>query len=502
MYKITINGNFFLIKRSSDDKEHIRHPKSDIRYIIFNDDIVNPLFRFIGVVDELDCKLKPKQEEFRLNDLIKDNGSPFSSSTELIDYLDLNIGFNNGGGEGNNSLVLFQTKSTFNELEVGDEIGQISLVENTSGIKFINFKDAGLYIWDGINWISDDNSIIDSISQNIIKIDSKYDASNPNNYETNFQLDQRDFINRDRINHIGTQDVTTIVGLSPVAITNNYDDLNNIPFIPPIAPVNSVNGEIGSIILNADNIDDSTTNHKFISQVELDQISSNSFSISQETSTRISDDIVLQQNINTEEGARINEDNIINADLQLLKTELPNYISNNAGQIKLNWTNVNRPIITGFQNAVPQLIPLNNNYTVSSFPTTTYPYLADELIGGGNLIDPDTNYLRELKSGQVITFRIKIGYDRKGVNQQGAIILNIYNPNPTSSFNENLSIPALRGRVSYEQTVQISVIADSVSLDPLYGYELSVVTEFDDGDMDVYIQNITAVYGAVDLFNK
>lgn len=224
--------------------------------------------------------------------------------------------------------------------------------------------------------------------------------------------------------------------------------------------------------------------------------------LNNEITDRVNQNLLLQQNIDAEEFSRNEKDTIIDEDLQLLKVEIPNYISNNSGQIKLNWDSTTRPSITGVVDAVQQSIPLNNNYTVSSFPTTTYPYLADDTIGGENVIEPTTAYLREIKVGQIITFRIKVGYSRKGANQQGAIILNISNPNPASSFNENLSIPALRGRTSYEQTVQISVIADGVSLDPLYGYELGIVTEFNDGNMDVYIQNITVVYGAVEIFNK
>lgn len=72
--------------------------------------------------------------------------------------------------------------------------------------------------------------------------DSKYDASNPNGYETPAQLDARDTANRDRANHTGTQLSTTIsdfteasqdaVGAAIAAgvqdgVTLTYDDVND-----------------------------------------------------------------------------------------------------------------------------------------------------------------------------------------------------------------------------------------------------------------------------------
>lgn len=175
-------------------------------------------------------------------------------------------------------------------------------------------------------------------------------------------------------------------------------------------------------------------------------------------------------------------------------------LHDNAGQIKINWSEENRPQITGVVDGVQQSIPLNQNYSVSSFPTTTYPFLADEEKGGANVVDPNTNYLRELLAGQTMFIRIKIGYARKGANQQGAIILNISNPNPNSNFSENLAVPALRGKTSFETTVTIPVISDSVSLDPLFGYELKVLTEFSDSNLDVYISNIVTTYLATEPF--
>lgn len=169
---------------------------------------------------------------------------------------------------------------------------------------------------------------------------------------------------------------------------------------------------------------------------------------------------------------------------------------NNAGKIKLNWTPAARPSVVGVSSGTPSDLVLNSNYTVSS--STSYPRLANVVLGGENLIHPSTFYVRELLDKQSIILRIKIGYTGKAQNQTGSIILNISNPNPASTFSENLSIPALSGRTAYEQTLSILIIADSISLDPLYGYRFSVETSFSDNNLNIYINNLTVEYLATE----
>lgn len=190
-------------------------------------------------------------------------------------------------------------------------------------------------------------------------------------------------------------------------------------------------------------------------------------------------------------------------DLYPLTTKIPQYVSNNAGQIKLNWTDTTRPTTgQGMPTGSYAPLPLNQNYTVSGSPTTTYPFLADELIGGENLISPSTNYLRELKAGQNIMFRVKAGYINKAANQSGTILLRLFNPNPASTFEIVQEIPALSGLTSFEKELYFFAIADGVSLDPLYGYALEAQKLFNDNNFEVYVENITAFYLASDLFNK
>jgi len=55
-----------------------------------------------------------------------------------------------------------------------------------------------------------------AIATNVTDIATKYDASNPNGYETPAELDARDTANRDRANHTGLQSVTTLSDLLPL----------------------------------------------------------------------------------------------------------------------------------------------------------------------------------------------------------------------------------------------------------------------------------------------
>lgn len=182
---------------------------------------------------------------------------------------------------------------------------------------------------------------------------------------------------------------------------------------------------------------------------------------------------------------------------------IPDLISNNAGQIKLNWTGLTRPESpAGFRAGVPQGIPLNVNYTVSGNPTTTFPYLADALIGGENVINPATLSLRELLAGQSIIFRVKSGYLNKGAGQNGNIIIRMFNPNPGSSLVVPKSIPTPDRTTTYEEEFEFIAIADALSLDPLYGYQFEAETTFGDGNLIVYIEEITAFYQGVEIFNK
>jgi hypothetical protein len=107
-----------------------------------------------------------------------------------------------------------------------------------------------------------------------------------------------------------------------------------------------------------------------------------------------------------------------------------------------------------------------------------------------------------LLAGQNIIFRVKIGYLNKGGGQNGNIIVRMFNSNPGSSFVVPKSIPTPDQTNAYEEEFEFIAIADGLSLDPLYGYSFEAETTFNDGNLIVYIQEITAFYLGKDLFNK
>ncbi len=178
-------------------------------------------------------------------------------------------------------------------------------------------------------------------------------------------------------------------------------------------------------------------------------------------------------------------------------------LTNNTGQIKLNWQETERPVTSlGFTASTPTPLTLNSNYTVSSSPTTTYPYKALDLNGGNDVIDDSNLYLRELISGQTIIFRVKVGYTGKAQGQNGNMIVRMYNPNPLSSFEIVKSIPTPDGTTEYVEEFEFIAIADDLSLDDLYGYAFEMESTFADGNLQGYISNITAFYLATDIKTK
>ena len=56
---------------------------------------------------------------------------------------------------------------------------------------------------------------------------------------------------------------------TPTLFSGSYNDLTDTPTIPPAAPVDSVNTQTGAVVLDADDIDDTTTLHKFATAAQL-----------------------------------------------------------------------------------------------------------------------------------------------------------------------------------------------------------------------------------------
>ena len=174
-------------------------------------------------------------------------------------------------------------------------------------------------------------------------------------------------------------------------------------------------------------------------------------------------------------------------------------IFNNEGKIKVNWTDPNLPNSgsDGFITNVVKQIPLNGLYTLSA--VTKYPKLANPAIGGDNMIDPSTFFLREILDGQDTLIRVNARYRNKGSGQNAAIGLTLYNPNPASSFTRTLYFPTPDNITSITQEFIFNATADSVSLNPAYGYAFEAFTTSSDGNLIVEILDIKLEYIGTEL---
>jgi len=176
-------------------------------------------------------------------------------------------------------------------------------------------------------------------------------------------------------------------------------------------------------------------------------------------------------------------------------------ICNNEGKIKANWTDPNLPNsgTGGFTANVVKQIPLNNSYSLSSFPVTKYPKKADPALLGGNMIDPSTGSLREIVEGQDALWRVRARYRNKGAGNNNAIGLTIYNPNPSSSFSRTLFFPTPDNITSITMEFVFLATADSISLNPAFGYNFESFSTGSDGNLVVEILDIKSEYLATEI---
>lgn len=199
--------------------------------------------------------------------------------------------------------------------------GQVWIVETATGIPFINRQRAGLYRSDGVNWVYlpelnaqqvlTDNASIGAPQNNVQSalefLATQIGGGNPlvsgslvnSNNTLRLVLDDGTEVDVDvtALNDSGLEatDIDTLAklnaiitdatlidsaSLGAVATSNDYNDLDNLPTIPPTAPVDSVNGQTGTVILDADDISDALTTNKFATQAQLDEIATNTTKVS------------------------------------------------------------------------------------------------------------------------------------------------------------------------------------------------------------------------------
>lgn len=107
-----------------------------------------------------------------------------------------------------NSLATVATSGDYNDLNNLPTIPPVAPVDSVNGqtgVVVLDKSDVGL---SNVDNTSDINKPISTATQTALNL--KYDASNPNGYETPAQLNTRDTNNRNRANHTGTQLSSTI----------------------------------------------------------------------------------------------------------------------------------------------------------------------------------------------------------------------------------------------------------------------------------------------------
>jgi len=137
------------------------------------------------------------------------------------------------GANGSVDLTDYLTETEINNL-LNDKVDKVSgkgLSEEdyTTSDKNRLLNTSGTNTGDqDISGISDNANAISSIESDIL------------DFETTTELNARDVENRDRANHTGTQNASTITGLSSVAISGDYDDLTNKPLLAALAFLNTI----------------------------------------------------------------------------------------------------------------------------------------------------------------------------------------------------------------------------------------------------------------------
>ena len=88
-------------------------------------------------------------------------------------------GFNTAsGGSGATNVPITQSVDGFSLFVDGVNVGDIGYARNSEGIRWLpgtiggTYYPSGFYVWDGTNWVSDRNAIVNQLEQNVINITS------------------------------------------------------------------------------------------------------------------------------------------------------------------------------------------------------------------------------------------------------------------------------------------------------------------------------------------
>ena len=160
--KIEIIGHSLVITETNDNSILLDVPKEDVYYLITELINVNKII----IYDKSSSnKYSAKLLSFSISEALDVNNIAFTREN-FINFARENLGFRSGGGDGEGS----QSVSEYSDLTVGNSIGEISYVGNSTGNKWLsaigggNYYPKGWYRWNGTEWVSDRNAIVDKLS--------------------------------------------------------------------------------------------------------------------------------------------------------------------------------------------------------------------------------------------------------------------------------------------------------------------------------------------------
>ena len=172
IYNLKIEGNFLVVYKGSDVV--FNYPQKSLTYVILNNSVLRLIL--LNIHDEYTLVGKG-EVDFNTNGMLND-GVPFVDINEIRTFLNNNLSFNNGGGLGN-EISLSQQVKVYSDLIDGEDLGELSYVEESQGTSWLPFTvdgtyyPSGWYVWDGTAWVSDRNAIANQLESTLLSLDNK-----------------------------------------------------------------------------------------------------------------------------------------------------------------------------------------------------------------------------------------------------------------------------------------------------------------------------------------
>jgi len=187
---------------------------------------------------------------------ISDSGSALTSGKDCYTILSAQAVADSvtsvNGQQGAVVLTASDVGALASDADLGD-LNDVSVAGASNG-QFLQYN--------GANWVpgAAGGAPVDSVNGQtgavVLDADDIDDSSTTHKFATAAQLSAAD-------SAVQPSDLAT------VATSGSYNDLADKPTIPAAAPVDSVNTQTGAVVLDADDIDDTSTTHKFATAAQL-----------------------------------------------------------------------------------------------------------------------------------------------------------------------------------------------------------------------------------------